>query len=242
MRLHELELPLAEELAGLAARMSPLLLSLDSVDEAVEVLTSLAKETIAAATGAGLSLADEDGIRTSKAATSDVVLEADDLQYRLDQGPCLTSFTERRTVRVDDIEADPRWPGWSAAVRPLRLMSSLSVPLLVGERTLGAVKVYSEQRAAFDQRAADVLVGFAQTAALLLGNAATVDNSRQLSEDLRQALRARDTVQLAKGIVMQRDGVGEEAAFELLVGEARAARRELRDVAEHVIGTVHLSG
>jgi len=90
--LNETNLPLAEELATLAARMSPLLLSLDSVTAAVEVLVGLAKVTITTATGAGISLMDDQGHRTSKAATSDLVLEADDLQYRLDEGPCLTSW------------------------------------------------------------------------------------------------------------------------------------------------------
>lgn len=233
--MRETNLPLADELADLAARMSPLLLSLDSVTAAVTVLTSLAQETITPATGAGISLMDDEGNRTSKGATSPLVLEADDLQYRLDQGPCLTSFAERRTIRMDDIEHDPRWPDWSAAVRPMHLQSSLSVPLVVGERALGAVKVYSEQRAAFDDRARQLLEGFAGTAALLFGNVASMDNARQLSDDLRQAMRARDTVQLAKGVVMQRDGLTEDAAFQVLVGEARGSSRGLREVADHVI-------
>jgi GAF domain-containing protein len=239
--VNETGLPLADELAGLAARMSPLLLSLDSVTGAVEVLTSLANETITAATGAGISLMDDEGHRTSKGATSDLVLEADDLQYRLDEGPCLTSFAERRTVRVDDIDHDGRWPRWSESVRPLHLLSSLSVPLEIGGRILGAVKVYSDQAGAFDQRAENLLEGFAHTAALLIGNVASADNARQLSNDLRQALRARDTVQLAKGIVMQREGVAEDLAFQELVGQARGARVGLREVADRVIGNVERS-
>jgi GAF domain-containing protein len=234
-------MPLATELAELAARMSPLLLSLDSVDSAVEVLTALAQQTIAAATGAGISLMDDAGHRTSKGATSALVLEADDLQYRLDQGPCISSWAERRPVRMDDIEHDPRWPRWSDAVESLHLQSSLSVPLLAGGRALGAVKVYSEQRGAFDDRASQLLEGFAGTAALLLGNVETMDNARLLSEDLRQAMRARDTVQLAKGVVMQRDGVSEDAAFQVLVGQARVAGRELREVADQIVGAAEQS-
>jgi GAF domain-containing protein len=237
----ETDLPLADELADLAARMSPLLLSSDNVTSAVEVLTALAKETIAAATGAGISLIDGEGHRTSKGATSDVVLEADDLQYQLDSGPCLTSWAERRVVRIDDIEHDQRWARWSAAVRHLHLQSALSVPLGVGHRRLGAVKVYSELPSAFDDRAAELLQGFAATAALLLANVASMDNARQLSEDLRQALRARDTVQLAKGVVMHRDGLTEDAAFQVLVGEARRASREVRQVADQIVAAVDAS-
>lgn len=239
--MNESVLPLAEELADLAARMSPMLLSVDSVYATVDVLTSLARETIAAATGAGMSLMNDDGLRTSRGATSSLVLEADDLQYQLDQGPCLTAWAERRPVKIDDIATDSRWPRWSSAVARLPLTSALSVPLVSSERSFGAVKVYSELPAAFDQRAVELLEGFAGTAALLLGNAASRDNALQLSEDLRSALRGRDRVQLAKGVVMQRDGLSEDAAFQVLVGQARIARRELRDVADQVIETTDRS-
>ncbi|HEX8488680.1 MAG TPA: GAF and ANTAR domain-containing protein [Propionibacteriaceae bacterium] len=239
--MNETEMPLSVELAELAGRMSPLLLSLESVNSAVEVLTTLAQQTIAAATGAGISLIDDAGHRTSKAATSDLVLEADDLQYRLDEGPCLTSWAEGRPVRIDDIAHDPRWRRWSEAVQPLDLQSSLSVPLMAGGRKLGAVKVYSELPAAFDERATELLEGFAATAALLLGNVESVDNARMLSEDLRQAMRARDTVQLAKGVVMQRDGVSEDAAFQVLVGQARVTSRELSQVADQIVGAAEQS-
>jgi GAF domain-containing protein len=232
--VNETELPLADELAQLAARMSPLLLSTDSVGAAVDVLTTLAQETIAAATGAGVSLIDEQGQRTSVGATSEVVLEADDLQYRLDQGPCLTAWAEQRTVRVDDVEDDPRWPQWSESVRPLQVLSTLSVPMVLPNRTLGAVKVYSELRGAFDERAERLLEGFAGTAGLLLGSAASLENARQLSGNLRQALQARDAVQLAKGVIMHRDGLNEDEAFQVLVGEARVSNRGLREVADRI--------
>jgi len=235
--LSESDLPLADELVNLAAQMSPLLLSVDSVTAAVEALTWMAAETIAAATGAGVSLMDEQGHRSSKAATSPVVLEADDLQYRLNEGPCLTSWAERRTVRIDDIDYDPRWPRWTEAVQPLSLLSSVSAPLVVRDQSLGAVKVYSELRAAFDDRRERLLEGFAGTAALLLGNVASLDNGSQLSDHLRQALKARDTVQLAKGMLMQRDGLTEDQAFQVLVTEARTTNRQMRDVAGRVINT-----
>ena len=103
------------------------------------------------------------------------------------------------------------------------------------------MKVYSELSSAFDDRAAELLQGFAATAALLLANVASMDNARQLSEDLRQALRARDTVQLAKGVVMHRDSLTEDAAFQVLVSEARRASREVRQVADQIVAAVDAS-
>jgi GAF domain-containing protein len=235
--VNKLDLPLADELATLAARMSPMMLSAETVNGALQVLTLLAQETIAGATGAGVSLMTDAGRRTSTAATSDVVMEADNLQYQLDEGPCLSARDERRTVRIDDIDLDDRWPRWSEAVRPLHLHSALSTPLFNGDHVLGAVKVYSELPDAFDERSGRLLHGFAETAAVLLGNMATRDEVSDLSGDLKQALRARDSVQLAKGILMQRDHLSEEQALDWIVEAARASDRSLRGVAEEIISS-----
>jgi GAF domain-containing protein len=235
--VNKLDLPLADELATLAARMSPLMLSAETVTGALQVLTQLAQETIAGATGAGVSLMTDAGHRTSTAATSDVVMEADNLQYRLDQGPCLSARNERRTVRIDDIDADLRWPRWSEAVRPLQLRSALSTPLVSGDQVLGAVKVYSELPDAFDERSGRLLHGFAETAAVLLANMATRDEVSELSGDLRQALRARDSVQLAKGMLMQRDHLSEEQALDWIVESARSSNTSLHGVALEIISS-----
>ncbi|HEX8508127.1 MAG TPA: GAF and ANTAR domain-containing protein [Propionibacteriaceae bacterium] len=234
----EAGLPLADELAQLGLRTSPMLLSADTVTEAVEVLTSLADDMMIEASGAGVSLLDDQGLRTSTASTSPLVTEADDWQYQLDEGPCLTAWAEQVTIRIDDVDDDPRWPRWSAAVRGLPLRSVLSAPLLAGNRCLGAVKVYSAERAAFDSRSEHQLNGFARTAALLLANVDTLDNARQLSDDLRTAVLARDTIQLATGMVMHRDHIPRDAAWQQLVDAARTTGRSTASVAAELLSTV----
>jgi GAF domain-containing protein len=231
------DLPLADELAELAARMAPLLLSADTVTAAVATLTSLAAEAVPGATGAGVSLMDAQGTRVSTGATSGVVVTADDAQYRLNEGPCLTAWTERRVVRIGDLDTDQRWPRWADAVRPLPLRSVVSAPLVAPQRVLGAVKVYSEAPGAFGERAERLLSGFADAAAVLLANVVSLDNERRLSAGLQQAVQERDTLQLAKGVVMQRDGLSEQAAFQWLVSEAGTRRQSLQDLAASIVGT-----
>ncbi|MFL6065242.1 MAG: GAF and ANTAR domain-containing protein [Friedmanniella sp.] len=232
-----IDLPLADELAQLAARMSPLLLSAETVATAVQTLTGLAHEAVAAATGAGVSLMDDQGRRTSTGATSRAVLLADTAQYQCEEGPCLTAWAELRVVRIDDLSTDPRWPRWSDAVRPLPVRSVVSAPLVSDDRPLGAVKVYSSSVDAFDERTERLLSGIADAAAVLLANVVSLDNERRLSAGLQRAMRDRDTLQLAKGIVMQRDGVPEEAAFALLAQQARASGQPLLELAAAVVET-----
>ena len=80
-------MPLGDELAQLAMQMSPMLLAADSVAAAIQVLTSLTEKTIPGAIAAGVFLLDEQGQRTSSAATSQVVRE---------QTTCNTSWTRGR--------------------------------------------------------------------------------------------------------------------------------------------------
>jgi GAF domain-containing protein len=231
------DLPLADELAQLAARMSPLLLSAETVTAAVQTLTSLAREAIPEAKGAGASLLDDKGTRTSTGATSAVVVAADDAQYRLDEGPCLSAWAERRVVRVDDVRTDTRWPRWADAVRPLEVRSVVSAPLVAQGLALGAVKVYTDMPGAFDERTERLLSGFAGAAAVLLANVVSLDNERRLSARLQQAMQDRDTLQLAKGVVMERDGVSEEAALRSLVDEAQGSRRSVQELAASIVGS-----
>lgn len=229
------ELPLAAELADLAARTSPLVLSGETVTAAVEELTALAQEVVGGGVAVGVTLVDAAGRPTSSAATAAVVLAADEAQYRLDEGPCLVAAAERRPVRVDDTRREDRWPRWAAEAAALGVASALSTPLLATGRSLGAVKVYSPRRAAFDRRTSALLGGFAGTAALLLANVAAQEEGHGLSAQLRRAVRQRDVVQLATGIVMQRDGTTEAQAFAALVAAAAARRRPLPEVAAALV-------
>src|SRR3978361_356824 len=102
---------LSAELSSALTQMAGLVLSRETVDTAVALVTTLAEATIAGTTGAGVTIADEHGKR-SKAASNQLVEQADALQYELDEGPCLTAWRTRQLVRIDDTAPDsPRPPG-----------------------------------------------------------------------------------------------------------------------------------
>lgn len=229
------EMPLAEELGRVYAQMAGLLLSEETVQTALDLVTSLALETIPGAGGAGVTLMDGDGHKTSAGATSALVARADDLQYQLDEGPCLTACRTQQVVRIDDLEHDDRWPQWREAALPLGLYSTLSAPLVSQGRALGAVKVYGQQPSAFSAHNELLLGRFGDQAAILLANVATLDRADRLSEQLQEALRARNAIALANGILMERHSLTEEQAFLRLVEQARAGQHELVDQAADVI-------
>ena len=159
---------IADELGDLAVRMSAVLLDDHTGGSAARILTSLAVSAVPSANGAGVTLVGNRGAKTSVAATSDIVLEADALQYHLNQGPCLDAYLQAAPVQVDDLALDHRWSAWSKAVRPLNIASLMSIPLMDSGRILGAIKVYCEMPGACDDRATFLFGELAHTVARLL--------------------------------------------------------------------------
>nr|AKA59456.1 hypothetical protein [uncultured bacterium AR_456] len=231
------ELPLAGELAAVYARMSGLLLSTETVITALELVTALAGETVPAADGVGVTLLDERGERVTAAATDPLVSHVDGLQYEFDEGPCLTAWDRRTLVRVDDVTREDRWPRWAPAAADTGMRAVLSAPLVAGDEALGAMKVYSRRPGAFGDREEHLLTMFAAHAAVLLANVRSYSDARRVSDELRDSMRARDLVNMAKGVLMAREAVDERTAFLLLTGMAREQGRPLRDVADSVAGT-----
>jgi GAF domain-containing protein len=229
-------LPLADELAVVFARMSGLLLSQETVTSALELVTALAVETVPGSVGAGISIVDERGRRTS-AATDGRVERADALQYEHDEGPCLAATALRQVVRIDDLAEDRRWPRWAAAAQPLGLRAALSAPLVAGDRALGAMKVYADRPGVFDAHAERLMALFSAQAAVLVANVQSYERAQRMTEGLRQAVRDRDAVSVAKGVLMARHGVDEETAFSMLLGRSRQDAATLQDAARSVVAT-----
>ena len=218
-------------------QMSGLLLSQETVASALHTIAMLALATLPDTAGAGVTLVDGQGRKTSAGASSALTERADALQYELDEGPCLTAWAQRTVVRVDDVVHDERWPRWGRAVEPLGVQSALSTPLVAGDMALGAIKVYGHRPGAYDTHAEQVLTLFAAQAAILVANVQTVDNARRLSDQLKEALHSRDVISTAKGVLVAKEGIDEESAFARLVAMSQRDGRKLRDVAETVVRT-----
>ncbi|WP_395398773.1 GAF and ANTAR domain-containing protein [Arthrobacter sp. UC242_113] len=228
-------LPLADELAALTARIADLLLTHETVDEAVSALAQSLKEAIPGTLGAGVSLMDTRGRRTSTASTDPAIVQADQFQYDLRQGPCLTAWAQRTTVVVEDSRTDNRWPAWSRAIADLPLRSVISSPLSTPDGAIGALKVYSPLPNGFDPRAIRLIELLARPAALMLANTQARDAAQRLSDGLVSILTARDAVGTASGIVMERNHVNRDQALATLISASRQRNEPLHQLARDII-------
>ena len=216
------------------AQMGAVVLSAESIDTTIELVATLAAATIPHTTGAGVTLVDARGKR-SRAATDALVEAADTLQYQVDSGPCLTAWRDQATVRVDDTTTEGRWPQWTTAAADLGVRAVVSVPLVAAGTSIGAMKVYSVQPAAYDAHAEALLQLFARQAAILLTNTQTLTDARRLSAQLTAALVNRDIIGQAKGILLTQGARDEQDAFGMLVAASQMSNTKLHEVARRVV-------
>lgn len=223
-------LPLAEELARAYAGASGLLLSDGVVRGALRLVTSVAAEAIPGTTGAGVTVREGDAPITV-AATHPLVEQADAAQYETGEGPCLTAWERYATVRTTDLRREERWPRWRRSVQGTGVRSAVSTALVAGDTAVGTIKIYSQRAGAYDDASEHLLRMFAAQAATLVAHARTAEDARRLSEELRAAVRSRDLVATARGILMEREHLNEPDALALLVALARREHRDLQEVA-----------
>lgn len=232
------QLPL-DELTFTMARLKGLLLTQEKVDRAVQLLAEGIRDAFPGSSGAGVSLLNEQGRRTSTGATDPVVLTADQAQYALGQGPCLTAWATERTVLIHDVADEDRWPLWSRAVADLPVRSVISTPLMAGTKCLGAIKVYSAEPGTYTAASARPLEKFAAPAALLLDTIQSNETPRRFSDILTAALDDRDTVNRAQGIFMERHRLTPDQALRELLQLAHARRQPLADLCTDIVtGTI----
>lgn len=226
--------PPSSELGATLGRIRGLVLTQETAQHAVDLLAQVAQESTPDASGAGVSLIRESQ-RTSVGATDALVRTADDLQYSLGEGPCLTAWSTRAPVMIDDTTTDERFPRWSAAAAEAGVISCFSVPLLRGRDSLGAMKVYATVPSAFGEMDRTRLTSLSVAASALLGHVQTSESSTRISSELRESLRSRDLVGIAKGMLMQREGLTEAEALRAMTSRARATGVSFRQLTTEIV-------
>ncbi len=217
----------------LAMRMAELARTVASprgVEEVLSDVTAASMELITGVDAAAVLLVGKGGKWDSLGGTSDLAYRLDELQMNYHEGPCVEAALDEVIVRTDDFRAEERWPNYSAAAVELGVLSGLSFKLYTANRTAGALNLFSFKPNTFDGEAETIGIVLAAHAA------AAILASRE-GEELQSALSTRDRIGQAKGIIMERYGVDDIRAFEMLRRLSQDSNTKLIDVAARVIET-----
>ncbi|WP_030041872.1 ANTAR domain-containing protein, partial [Streptomyces resistomycificus] len=127
-------------------------------------------------------------------------------------------------VRLEDSEADDG--GLLLAEQGLR--SALSLRLRAERRRLTVLTAYSRKPRAFDEAATRIGRLFTAHVSLAL-------DSATVREQLTEAMRTRDLIGQATGILMERMDMDAAEAFDSLVKASQRENVKLRDLARRIV-------
>jgi GAF domain-containing protein len=221
---------LRESLEGLSRLASDRL----PLEDLLTQVATYAVQAIPGADGAGLTLLEQDRADTI-VATAPFVTEVDDIQYAMNQGPCISAAREGQTVVSGSLGGDSRWPRFGGRVARLGVHSVVSLPLITPDGVVGAMNVYAHGKNVFDDRAAELGQVFAAPAAIAVHNAHVLAQTRRLANRLQSALELRGVIDRAVGILMSRSGITENEALERLRTLSQHEHRKLAEVARQIV-------
>jgi hypothetical protein len=200
----------------------------DALTATLGAITSLALQMAPGAECAGLVLCRRG--RPEPAGPTTPATELDRLQIDLGEGPAVDMLraSGAAVIEVTDLTgADARWPAFAPAARERGVTALLAISLVPRDRPLAAVTLYARETA-LPGTAAALLSAFAVPAAMALHAARRVAG-------LDQAVCSRDLIGQAKGVLMQRDGIGPDEAFDRLVAASQHTNLKLVEVARWLV-------
>src|SRR5215213_8554483 len=175
----------------------------------------LAAKQLFGADGAGLMLIDQNGQLRWASASDQTAQALEDGQERLAQGPCMAAFSQRAPAMIRDVSAEPDWGELARVMMGEGISAALSVPVELDGSPIGTLDIYSSLPWDWD----DSEIATAQAYAGLVASL------------LKAALEHRWLIEQAKGMVMARERLDAQAAFERLRRAARSSGRRLAEVA-----------
>ena len=187
--------------------------------------------------GAGIMLMVGDVQFGSVCSSNGVSALIEELQFTLEEGPCVDAYHQDRPVLEPDL-ADPSTPRWFAFT-PLAVKAGaraiFGFPLQVGAVRLGALNLYRDRPGPLsDEQHADSLVLAGVVAWSVLAIQAQAPPGA-LGAELEKGVSFHFVVYQASGMVAAQLGVSEVDALALLRSHAFGHDRSLTEVAEAVV-------
>jgi signal transduction protein with GAF and PtsI domain len=136
----------------------------------------------------------------------------------------------KKPMIVYDVRKEEKYFYRELAVRE-NLTSMIAVPMIVKEKGIGVINVYTKDPHNFSNEEVGVLQMVANQAAV------AVENTKLMEEALRakEALETRKLIERAKGVLMRMNNLSEEAAYRMIHKKSMDSCRSMKEIAESVI-------
>jgi anti-anti-sigma regulatory factor len=225
---------LGEQLAALTR----VLLDATTVSQALRQVVAATTVVVPHARLVSITLRDPGGRYFTPIEIPDIAADLDDVQYRTGSGPCLDAADpDGPAYALDqDLAQASAWPQFAAVATAHGLGAVLSTALLPAQRAglSGALNIYAHRHGITETDRHRALL-LATHASLALQHARSAEIAELERTHLHRAIASRDVIGQAKGILMARQGIDADAAFDLLRRTSQDLNVKLADIAATLV-------
>lgn len=237
---------LAEEVPAAAVEPDVLVIQLESltrnlldattVGTALRRIVDTTRVVVAGADLVSVTLRAPDGKLYTPVETGPAGSALDHVQYATKEGPCYDAADPAGPAYAasEDLATEARWPRFAAAATDHGYRAVLSTELFpaTGEDQLsGALNIYSAHPNGFTDADRHASLLLATHASLSLAHIHATELADLNQANLRRAVGTRDVIGQAKGILMNRQGITADEAFDLLRRTSQHLNVKLVDLA-----------
>jgi GAF domain-containing protein len=226
-----------EGFRGDFSELQDALLGTESVEKFLHEMAVLAVGLVGGDMSCGMTM-QSDGRPVTVACSDPVAARIDELQYTLEEGPCLQAMRDGQAVRIDDTAEKARWPEFEAQAASQGIRSCLALPLIAEGGPTGALNLYAPSASAFGPAEAQRAAEFAHNASGALALAVRLASHAALIEQLRSSLASRTIIDQALGIIMARERCTQDRAFSILRSASQNSNVKLRDIATAIVTSI----
>ena len=211
-------------------KVSRSITSEDYLDEILNLIVVVTAEMLNSKI-CSIMLLDEKGVELSIKATQSLSAEYKQKpNIKVENSLTGSVIKSKKPAVVYEVSKDEKYVYRDLALKE-GLTSMVAVPMIVKDKAIGVINVYTKQPHYFEEEEINVLQIVANQAAV------AVENTKLMQEALkaREALETRKLIDRAKGILMKMNNLSEEAAYRLIHKKSMDTCRSMKDIAESVI-------
>ena len=222
-----------DELIRLLAEVSRLLLTESTVTGDLRAVARAAVDVVPGCTAASIALVARSRPHTA-AVSDETAVEVDLAQYATGEGPCLLAAVSTTRIHVETLSGDERFARFAGLAGRLGIGAVLSVPVALGDVTIGTVNLYSPEQFAPGADAVAEVIAAQVTAALTKSE--IYGAALALAERVQERSEADREVNIAAGVLAGFEQCSLDQAERLLRLSALAEGDSLEEAARRVLG------
>ncbi|MCM8784877.1 MAG: GAF and ANTAR domain-containing protein [Candidatus Omnitrophica bacterium] len=154
---------------------------------------------------------------------------------KLGEGITGKVFEIKKPIIVEDVRKEKEYKYRDIAEKE-NLVSMLSVPMIVKNKAIGVLNVYTTYPYKFTEREIEIISSIANQAAIVIENTELLVRTKILEEELE----TRKKIEKAKGILMKEENLTEQQAYDKIRKFSMNKRISMKEVAEAIILTYEI--